>query len=598
MNKTEYLNILKKALKDVDESVMDEIVSDYEEHFQAGMENGKSEEQICEDLGAIDDLVEEIKEAYNTDKKENNKEENKEEKKSFHDQANTKSNTFKEWYSNIHNSIDSEKIGDAINNALDTAGDAISKIDVNEISRTLKSTLDQATSSINNFADSYFKNQGSGSYESNKWNAEGYTDNVTKSYETSEDTEEACEDKVSFAKESEDQSFNHVQTDVENENNEAESTSNGTEEESSGKNMEEPKPEADENEEVKKADKGLNLIVDGICADINVQKSSNGKVNISYVNNGNERQRQMYEFYSFKEGNTVYAGIRRVGKAVFLFNPKLNSININIELPEHMSNIDFKTASGSIKIAEINSDRMSAAAASGDVYIDRAYTTDLKIKVSSGDIRLDDINSIQLSAGTMSGDITAKNIEAKFLSMKSSSGDIKAGNIMGDVIDTSSFSGNLDISEIKAGECKFRSTSGNIGIKEFTMNNADISNISGNIKLNQIIGDGLRASSTSGNVNAEVNVKRCHASSKSGNVEVNCNGDIILESGSTSGNVNIILKNYNHGYCIKSRTTSGALYINYDNMHQRNLKTGTYSYGNQGSELTLSSVSGDIHVAD
>ena len=60
MNKVEYLDALKEALKNTDKDIMEEIISDYEEHFQVGVENGKSEEQICEDLGSIDDLVEEI----------------------------------------------------------------------------------------------------------------------------------------------------------------------------------------------------------------------------------------------------------------------------------------------------------------------------------------------------------------------------------------------------------------------------------------------------------------------------------------------------------------------------------------------------------
>ena len=46
MNKVEYLEALKEALKDTDKDVMDEILSDYEEHFQVGMENGKTEEEI------------------------------------------------------------------------------------------------------------------------------------------------------------------------------------------------------------------------------------------------------------------------------------------------------------------------------------------------------------------------------------------------------------------------------------------------------------------------------------------------------------------------------------------------------------------------
>lgn len=519
MNKTEYLSALKEALKDTDESVMEEIVSDYEEHFQVGLENGKSEEQICEDLGSIEDLVEEIKEVYNTHNKENSSKEDKKEERNANDtQTDDKKGKFKDWYSGIYN-IDSEKIGEAINSALDSAGDAISKIDVNEISRNLKSTLDQAANSLNNFADTYIKNQGT-AYEFKKRNAEGHKDNVSKSYDV-------------YFKQEED-----------------------------GKEQTDSDTEADKSDtkDADNTDVGPNLIIDGVCADIFLSKSSNDKINISYENNGNEKQKEMYEFYSYKEENSIYAGIRRAGKAVFFFNLNLYSMKIKIEVPDHMSNISIKTASGDIQIAGVNSNRIIAVAASGN--------------------------------------ITTDNLQAKFLSLKSTSGCVKNQNITVDVIDSSSLSGNLNFVNLKADECKVRSTSGDIDMNEFSMNNADIGCISGDVKLNSIIGDGLRVSSTSGNIGADINVVRCHASSKSGNVDVQCNGNITLESGTTSGNVNITLKNYNNGYSVESKTTSGALYINYDNIHQRNLGSGTYTYGNQGSKLMLRSISGDIHLSD
>ena len=581
MTKTEYLNALKNALKNTDESIMEEIVMDYEEHFQAGMENGKSEEQICEDLGSIEDLVEEIKEVYHTDHQNEKKEENKSEE----DQTNNKNNKFKDWYSDIHN-IDTEKIGGVINSALDSAGDAISKIDVNEISRTLKSTLDQATTSINSFADNYLKNQGAGPFEFNKRSAKGYQENVSKSFDESEEPEDEGKSNVSY----------DAGTEAETENQDAVAEAPEPIVEAAQKEQEVEEKSVEEDNQ--NNSKGLNLSVDGICADIFVGKSSNGKININYENNGNDRQKQMYEFYSYKEGNTVYAGIRRVGKAVFVFNLKMNSINIFVELPDQMGDVNIRTASGNIAISDVKADRMTATAASGDVEINRVYTTDLRIKGSSGDIKLEDINSVELTAGTMSGDISANNVESKFLSLRSSSGDVESRHIVADIIDNGSLSGDLEMMDIKTGECKIRSTSGDIDMKEFTMNNADISCVSGDINLARVLGDGLRVSSSSGKVVAELNVKRCHAGSRSGDVDVFCNGDIKLEASSTSGDVDVTLKNYNNGYNINSRTTSGALYINYDNNHQRNLKTGTYTYGNQGSELSLSSVSGDIHVAD
>ena len=644
MNKIEYLSALKEALKNTDESVMQEIISDYEEHFQVGLENGKSEEQICEDLGAIDDLVEDIKEVYNTDGKEDSKQNN--------NQTNTNEKKTKEWHFNIPN-IDSEKIGNAINSALDSAGEAISKIDVVELGHTLKSTLGHATSTINNFADNYLKNQGAGPFDFNKRNAEGYTENVTKSYDATEEQGDTGKKNVSYEAEPIVEDSESTQTETEDtscgvEAGSNEKSSEEAEAESSVKNSEEAEAESSvksgeeaeavssvksgeeaeatssvkDNEEVEavsnekideepevafeesepdnsnQTSNGLNLVIDGICAFVTVQKSPDNKININYVNNGNERQKQMYEFYSYREGNTVYAGIRRVGKSVFLFNLKLNTIMINIELPENMSSVNIKTASGDIKINNVNADRLIAATASGDVLINRAYTTDLRIKCASGDISLEDINSVQLSASTMSGDVKASNVNAKFQSLKSSSGDVKARNLIADIIDNSSLSGDIDVVNMKTNECKIRSTSGDIDINEFTMINADISSISGDIKLPKIIGDGLRVSSTSGDVNLAVNVKRCHASSKSGNVEVKSEGDLVLEAGSTSGNVNIILKNYGNGYTIKSRTTSGELYINYNNMRQRNLRSGTYTFGNQGSELIISSVSGDIRLND
>ncbi len=612
MNKMEYLSALKEALSDTEESIMREIVSDYEEHFQAGMENGKSEEEICEDLGSIEDLVKEIKDVYNTDPVGEEKDDSGDNDGEQTDSGNKKS---KDWHFNIPN-IDTEKIGDAINSALGSAGEAISKIDVIEIGHTLKSTIGQATSSINNFTDTYLKNHGSNPFDFGKRNAQGYTDNVSKSYDADDKEEDKGKSSVSYEAETvadtneenviepEQSVSGEFQDTMESTKNQAEVSKNTgrREEEIEEPATPETEEEARETEEDTRGsantEAGLNLIVDGVCAEVTVVKSSDDKINISYENNGSERQKQMYEFYSYKEGNTVYAGIRRVGKAVFLFNLNQNSININVELPEKMSNVELKTANGDIRIRNVKADRMVVATASGETDINEVYATDLRVKCSSGDIRIENINSIQLKASTMSGDVHAEQIEAKFLSLKSSSGDVKARNILADIIDNSSLSGDLKMQQIKTGECKLRSTSGDIDVDDITMNNADISSISGKIKLPGAIGDGLRVNSTSGNVVLNVNVKRCHASSKSGNVDVICEGDIVLESNSTSGNVDVTLKNYGNGYSIKSRTTSGELYINYNNMRQRNLRSGTYTFGNQGSELIISSISGDIHLTD
>lgn len=62
MKKEEYLNHVEQALKAYDKAYVDEIVRDYEEHFQNAKEQGKSEEEICASLGSPEVVIQEIQE--------------------------------------------------------------------------------------------------------------------------------------------------------------------------------------------------------------------------------------------------------------------------------------------------------------------------------------------------------------------------------------------------------------------------------------------------------------------------------------------------------------------------------------------------------
>lgn len=60
MKKNEFFAQLRTAFAGMDEELVKDILGDYENHFKEGMENGKSEEEICEELGN----VEEIRQAF------------------------------------------------------------------------------------------------------------------------------------------------------------------------------------------------------------------------------------------------------------------------------------------------------------------------------------------------------------------------------------------------------------------------------------------------------------------------------------------------------------------------------------------------------
>lgn len=546
MNKMEYLDALKEALKDTDKDVMNEILADYEEHFQAGMENGKSEEEICEELGSIEDLVEDIREVYGTEKNQKDNKKTTQEEKSNEDQ----NGAFHFKFDKFHfDDMNGDTIGDVINSALNTAGEVISEIDVKALSKTVKSTINQAATAFGDFTDSCMNGMGFDMGSCSSKAAEGTKENTSRSYGAGNDTS-----KYDEAEESGQQ-----------------------EQESTVPNK---------------------LVVDGTVAEVIVKKSENGKLNLNYVNNGNERQKRIYEFYSCQEGDTVYAGVRKVGKSVFLMDFSEKSIIISVELPATMEKVQLKTANGTIDVKDCTTSSIFISSASGNLKLNKVAAKECQVKAVSGNIDVRDVITGQMKCNATSGNITAKNIETDNLSLKSVSGSLNTNTVKAKIMNCECLSGGIKFTDATVSESRIKSTSSDISINNFEMNNADISSVSGELNCTSVTGDGLRASTVSGGIMLDVKVKKCYAGSKSGHIDIQSIGDIMLEAKNTSGNVNVHLKNNGNGYRINSKTTAGRLTVDYDQQHSSNLKTGTYTYGNQGSDLTLNTVSGGMHVRD
>lgn len=71
MNKQEYLEKLTKLLKEMPKDEREDILSDYEEHFRIGMENGRTEEELSRALGNPKTVAKQIKAEYKITKAEN-----------------------------------------------------------------------------------------------------------------------------------------------------------------------------------------------------------------------------------------------------------------------------------------------------------------------------------------------------------------------------------------------------------------------------------------------------------------------------------------------------------------------------------------------
>ena len=60
MTKREYMQKLSRALEGYEQGFVQEILESYEEHFEAGLKSGRSEEEICRELGDIEELLREM----------------------------------------------------------------------------------------------------------------------------------------------------------------------------------------------------------------------------------------------------------------------------------------------------------------------------------------------------------------------------------------------------------------------------------------------------------------------------------------------------------------------------------------------------------
>lgn len=60
MRKNQFLNELEGLLQGIPVAEREDILRDYEEHFQIGLENGKQEEQIAADLGSPQIIAKEV----------------------------------------------------------------------------------------------------------------------------------------------------------------------------------------------------------------------------------------------------------------------------------------------------------------------------------------------------------------------------------------------------------------------------------------------------------------------------------------------------------------------------------------------------------
>ena len=421
---------LREKLAGFDEDIRNEIFTDYEEHFTMGAANGKTEEQICEELGSIDELVDEL-----------NKLTGKEQKSG----------------KGIHIQIDEEQFKQAADNISKTMSDTAKNIAgfLGSFAATVTKGTTKFTSNVGDTAGTVFNNISDKAEDFAKAFAEGFENVAGKVKDKS----------GAFAKEFSD-SFNRsmnkdaaeaaTKSAPETEEdpcapffNQAEGE---TAQDTEGPGCVREETSDDEDSKIFTAEKCDSIVVQTDCGDVVAEASEDGSVHVEYENDGTTNQKLAYGFDFRQEGSTIYAvAKKRPGTSNFFKSMSCPDITVTVQIPEGLKNVAIRTLSGDVNASDINVAQMSISTMSGDVDLDNCIASECEISTMSGDIGFSDCSFVGGKCSTVSGDISSDDSTLQHFEAKTTSGDIDLDETSTRDMNAETISGDIDI-ELAAGD--------------------------------------------------------------------------------------------------------------------------------------------------
>lgn len=235
-------------------------------------------------------------------------------------------------------------------------------------------------------------------------------------------------------------------------------------------------------------------------------------------------------------------------------NIQFDSGTVTLLLPaEPKLKLSAQLTSGDVTVEDAVLSEMRIVTLSGDISISgMAGVMDrCEIKSTSGDVSLEDTRSMDLQVNTISGDVEAnipEEFETEHCMFKSTSGDLTlSGNVL--VCDIASISGDLD-AEGRMVRLNAQSTSGDVTVRA-EMDDLRFGTINGDVEIsvyrvaqNQCAVNGK---STSGDIviHLPVDEANVHAKSNFGDVHIgrslslNTNSNVIVNVTSMNGDITV-----------------------------------------------------------
>lgn len=498
MKREEYMGALASALAGFDEELVQEIVTDYEERFRIGQENGKTEEMVIQELGSIKDLVEELGEMQQ------GAEATARGQSTVTFRVEGKNVSLEEVIQNTEERKAEQEQTDSENNQEQTRNRS-NTYDYNSKSGTYyqeKSFADSFDSAIKKFGKAL--------------------DGVMK--EAGRVLEEAAEQ---FEYHMEEAKKNHYYT------YNGDGTYTSSEKESEG----EPN--------VEQSGAGFagcrRVVVEADIADVKVRstKESEPKAVCHYYSH---KTAMLYPFYARQEGDTFYVGVKRnqeqERKSGFFQFSMSPSVEIELMLPEDVVLVEVNSISGDLELNEIKTEELYLRSKSGDITSSYVTCNRCGMESLSGDLELTKSAVKAADLTTKSGDCTVDRLEAGTLSVNTASGD-------------------AEVKSVQAVSATVRTMSGDITADAVQCQNTKFHTASGDMSISDCHGDVLEAGSASGDISIRADYKNYAAKTQSGDLSLESRHDADINAQSTSGDVEIHIVEALETYQVTMHSVSG-----------------------------------------
>lgn len=201
-------------------------------------------------------------------------------------------------------------------------------------------------------------------------------------------------------------------------------------------------------------------------------------------------------------------------------------IRLRVQIPAGIPAVKFCNTSGDLQIKGLQTQKLETKCASGNLRIESVECRELYSKTQSGDqeisnvaMTLEEMTELEFSSG--SGDIKVRRVSAVKVRMNTASGDLSGNDVRANLLQVNTASGDLELEDVDCARGTLRTASGDMNVRHITGGELSAETASGEVELRADMG-ALEVKTASGDIDLEVDsgVERIRMSSASGDLRL------------------------------------------------------------------------------